>query len=51
MGIAKDSYCKVVKIDPKDNLITIKTGTVSTVTFNPIKLKGKSNKEFGKYST
>ncbi len=46
MGIAKDSYCEVVKIDPKENLITIKTGAVSTVTFNPIKLKGKSNKNY-----
>jgi conjugative relaxase-like TrwC/TraI family protein len=40
IGVKKNSYHEVVKIDPKTNSITIKTGLLTTKTFNPIGLKG-----------
>ena len=46
IGVKKGDYCEVTKIDTKDNLITIKTGMFSTETFNPIKLKGKAEKNY-----
>lgn len=46
IGVKKGDYCEVTKIDTKENLITIKTGIFSTETFNPIKLKGKAEKNY-----
>jgi conjugative relaxase-like TrwC/TraI family protein len=46
IGVKKGDYCEVTKIDTKENLITIKTGMFSTETFNPIKLKGKAEKNY-----
>ena len=46
IGVKRNAYCEVTKIDTKENLITIKTGLFSTKTFNPIKLKGKAEKNY-----
>jgi conjugative relaxase-like TrwC/TraI family protein len=46
IGVKRNAYCEVTKIDTKENLVTIKTGLFSTETFNPIKLKGKAEKNY-----
>jgi ATP-dependent exoDNAse (exonuclease V) alpha subunit len=46
IGAKKNSYHEVVKIDPTTNLITIKTGLLTTQSFNPINLKGKAEKNY-----
>lgn len=46
IGVKRGDYCEVIKIDTKENLVTIKTGLFSTQTFNPIKLKGKAEKNY-----
>ena len=46
IGVKRNAYCEVTKIDTKENLITLKTGLFSTETFNPIKLKGKAEKNY-----
>jgi conjugative relaxase-like TrwC/TraI family protein len=46
IGVKRNAYCEVTKIDTQENLITIKTGLLSTETFNPIKLKGKAEKNY-----
>jgi conjugative relaxase-like TrwC/TraI family protein len=46
IGVKRNSYHEVVKIDAKENLITIRTGLFSTETFDPIKLKGKSDRNY-----
>jgi conjugative relaxase-like TrwC/TraI family protein len=44
IGVKKGAYHEVVKVEPEKNLITIKTGLLTTKTFNPIGLKGKAEK-------
>lgn len=44
IGVKKGAYHEVIKVEPEQNLITIKTGLLTTKTFNPIGLKGKSEK-------
>ena len=44
LGTRKGAYHEVVSIDPKLNLIKIKTGLLTTKTFNPINVKGKAEK-------
>jgi len=44
IGAKKGEYHEVANIDPKSNLITIKTGLLATKTFNPINVKGKAEK-------
>jgi preprotein translocase subunit YajC len=44
LKVAKNDYCQITKIDNATNLITIKTGAKTTQTFNPINIKGKSEK-------
>jgi len=44
IGVKKGAYHEVVKVEPERNLITIKTGLLTTKTFNPIGLKGKAEK-------
>jgi len=44
--VKKKDFCEVKKINTTENLITIKTGLFSTETFNPIKLKGKAEKNY-----
>ena len=44
IGVKKNSYHQITKIDTKTNLITIKTGLFTSKTFNPISLKGKDEK-------
>jgi hypothetical protein len=46
IGVKRNTYCQVTKIDAKENLVTIKTGLFTTQTFNPIKLKGKAAKNY-----
>lgn len=46
IGVKKNDYCEVVKIDVDKNLVTIKNGLLSTESFNPIKLKGKAEKNY-----
>lgn len=46
IGVKRNSYHEVVKIDAKENLVTIRTGLFSTETFDPVKLKGKSDKNY-----
>lgn len=46
IGVKRNSYHEVVKIDAKENLVTIRTGLFSTETFDPIKLKGKSDRNY-----
>jgi len=46
IGVKRNTYYQITKIDVKENLITIKTGLFATQTFNPIKLKGKAVKNY-----
>lgn len=46
IGVKRNAYCEVTAINTKENLITIKTGLFSTETFNPIKLKGRAEKNY-----
>ncbi|RXH54435.1 ATP-dependent DNA helicase [Granulicella sibirica] len=40
IGIERQSYTKVVTIQPKDNLLTVQKGDGATITYNPARLYG-----------
>jgi phage/plasmid primase-like uncharacterized protein len=46
IGVKKNSYCEITKVDTKQNLITVKLGLFRTQTFDPLKLKGKAAKNY-----
>ncbi len=44
IGAKKDEYCQVIRTNQQKNLVTIKNKHSEEISFNPLKVKGKSEK-------